>query len=72
VGLTSWTRAFAGHVGQGGLSRQCTANAGGPRGDGPKERVQNQDGRDVVFVVQDGHAERRAVTVSDTQNDDSS
>jgi HlyD family secretion protein len=37
----------------------------------PKNSVLNRDGRDVVFVVQDGHAERRAVTVSDTQNDDS-
>jgi HlyD family secretion protein len=37
----------------------------------PKSAVQNQDGRDVVFVVQHGRAERRAVTVSDTQGDDS-
>jgi len=37
----------------------------------PKNSVLNHDGRDVVFVVRDGHAERRAVTVSDTQNDDS-
>ena len=37
----------------------------------PKNAVLNRDGRDVVFVVQDGHAERRAVTVSDTQGDDS-
>ncbi|MGB7768163.1 MAG: efflux RND transporter periplasmic adaptor subunit [Verrucomicrobiia bacterium] len=37
----------------------------------PKSAVQDRDGRDVVFVAQDGHAERRAVTVSDTQNDDS-
>jgi RND family efflux transporter MFP subunit len=37
----------------------------------PKNSVLNRDGRDVVFVVQNGHAERRAVTVSDTQNDDS-
>jgi RND family efflux transporter MFP subunit len=37
----------------------------------PKNSVLNRDGRDVVFVVRDGHAERRAVTVSDTQNDDS-
>ena len=37
----------------------------------PKSSVLNRDGRDVVFVVRDGHAERRAVTVSDTQNDDS-
>ena len=31
----------------------------------------NHDGRDVVFVVNNGKAERRAVTVTDTQNDDS-
>ena len=37
----------------------------------PKNAVRNQDGRDMVFVVQDGRAERRAVTVSDTQGDDS-
>ncbi len=37
----------------------------------PKNAVVNQDGQDVVFVVQDGHVERRAVTVSDTENDDS-
>ena len=37
----------------------------------PKNSVLNRDGRDVVFVVNSGHAERRAVTVTDTQNDDS-
>ena len=37
----------------------------------PKNAVLSRDGRDVVFVVQDGHAERRAVTVNDTQGDDS-
>jgi N12 class adenine-specific DNA methylase len=37
----------------------------------PKNSVLNRDGRDVVFVVRDGHAERRAVNVTDTQNDDS-
>jgi len=36
----------------------------------PKNAVQSQDGRDVVFVVQNGRAERRAVTVTDTQGDD--
>ena len=36
----------------------------------PKSAVQSRDGRDVVFVVQNGRAERRAVTVTDTQNDD--
>jgi RND family efflux transporter MFP subunit len=36
----------------------------------PKSALQNQDGHDIVFTVQDGHAERRAVTVSDTQGDD--
>ena len=37
----------------------------------PKNAVRNLDGRDVVFVAQQGRAERRAVTVSDTQGDDS-
>jgi RND family efflux transporter MFP subunit len=37
----------------------------------PKSAVQSQDSRDVVFVVHNGLAERRAVTVSDTQGDDS-
>jgi RND family efflux transporter MFP subunit len=37
----------------------------------PKSAVQSRDGRDVVFVVQNGRAERRTVTVSDTQGDDS-
>lgn len=37
----------------------------------PKSAVLDRNGRDVVFVVQGGHAERRAVTVSDTQNDNS-
>ena len=37
----------------------------------PKNALLNQDGRDIVFIVQDGHAERRAVTVNDTQGDDS-
>jgi len=37
----------------------------------PKNAVLSRDGRDVVFVVQHGRAERRAVTVTDTQNDNS-
>ena len=37
----------------------------------PKSAVLNRDGRDVVFVVSNGHAERRAVNVTDTQGDDS-
>jgi RND family efflux transporter MFP subunit len=36
----------------------------------PKNALQNRDGQDVVFVVQDGRAERRAVTVSGTQDND--
>ena len=31
----------------------------------PKEALLSRDGRDVVFVVQNGHAERRAVSVTD-------
>jgi hypothetical protein len=34
----------------------------------PKEAVRNQDGRDLVFVVSGGRAERRAVTVAGTQD----
>jgi RND family efflux transporter MFP subunit len=37
----------------------------------PKSAVLHRDGQDVVFVFHDGHVEQRAVTVSDTQNDDS-
>jgi RND family efflux transporter MFP subunit len=36
----------------------------------PKGAIQNQDGRDVVFVVQNGRAERRAVTVTSALNDE--
>ena len=37
----------------------------------PKDSVRSLDGHDVVFVVQNGRAERRAITVTDTQGDDS-
>jgi RND family efflux transporter MFP subunit len=49
-------------------------NGGAPSGHAvivPKNAVLNRDGHDVVFVVHDGRVERRAVTVTDTQNDDS-
>jgi HlyD family secretion protein len=36
-----------------------------------RNAVQSRDGRDFVFVIQSGRAERRAVTVIGTQNDDS-
>ena len=36
----------------------------------PKSAIQQQDGRDVVLVVQQGRVERRAVTVSGAQNDE--
>lgn len=36
----------------------------------PKTAVQQQDGRDVVLVVQNGRTERRTVTVSASQNDE--
>ncbi|HEY5553109.1 MAG TPA: efflux RND transporter periplasmic adaptor subunit [Opitutaceae bacterium] len=32
----------------------------------PRSAVRNQEGRDVVFVIRDGRAERRAVTVAST------
>jgi RND family efflux transporter MFP subunit len=37
----------------------------------PKGAVQQQDGRDVAFVVQNSRAERRAVTVSSTSGNES-
>jgi RND family efflux transporter MFP subunit len=36
----------------------------------PKNAVQNQEGHDIVFAVQNGRAERRAATVRDTQGND--
>jgi RND family efflux transporter MFP subunit len=36
----------------------------------PKTAVQQREGRDVVLVLQSGHAERRAVTVSQTRLDE--
>jgi RND family efflux transporter MFP subunit len=36
----------------------------------PKSALQNQDGHDVLFAVENGRAERRAVTVSEAQGDD--
>jgi multidrug efflux pump subunit AcrA (membrane-fusion protein) len=36
----------------------------------PKSAIQQQDGKDVVWVVQNGRAERRAVTVSLTVGED--
>lgn len=35
----------------------------------PKNAVRNEDGRDVVFVIAGDHVERRAITVSSTQGD---
>ncbi|MEY2429552.1 MAG: hypothetical protein QOJ40_2437 [Verrucomicrobiota bacterium] len=36
----------------------------------PKTAIQQQDGHDIIFVVQNGRAERRAVTVSSTGPDE--
>ena len=36
----------------------------------PKIALRQQGGRDVVLVVQNGKAERRAVTVSNTRSDE--
>jgi RND family efflux transporter MFP subunit len=36
----------------------------------PKSAVQQQDGHDIIFVVQNGRAERRAVTISSTGPDE--
>ena len=37
----------------------------------PKNAVQQQNGRDIVLVVQNDHAERRAVTVASSGNEES-
>ncbi|HUG10055.1 MAG TPA: efflux RND transporter periplasmic adaptor subunit [Opitutaceae bacterium] len=37
----------------------------------PRSAVRNQEGRDVVFVIRDGRAERRAVTVAGTRGTES-
>jgi multidrug efflux pump subunit AcrA (membrane-fusion protein) len=37
----------------------------------PKNAVFSRNGRDVVFVVNDGRVERRAVTVTDTESNNS-
>ena len=36
----------------------------------PKSALLNQDGHDVIFVVENGHAQRRNVTVSEARGDD--
>jgi HlyD family secretion protein len=36
----------------------------------PRDAVRSLDGRDIVFVIQNGQAERRAVTVTGTQEGD--
>jgi HlyD family secretion protein len=36
----------------------------------PKSALQQQDGKDIVLVVQNGRAERRAVTVSSIGTDE--
>src|SRR5882724_7454189 len=36
----------------------------------PKSAIQQQEGRDVVLIVQNGRAERRAVTISSSLNDE--
>lgn len=36
----------------------------------PKDAVQSRDGQDIVFIVENGRVERRAVAVSGSQNDD--
>ena len=36
----------------------------------PKQSVREDGGRDIVFIVQNGRAERRAVTVGASQSDD--
>ncbi len=36
----------------------------------PKSAVQQRDGHDIVFIMQNGKVERRAITVSSTESDD--
>jgi HlyD family secretion protein len=36
----------------------------------PKSAVRAQDGRDIVYVIRDGRAERRAITVTSAQGND--
>jgi HlyD family secretion protein len=50
--------------------REIGATAGARAVIVPKSAVLNRDGRDVVFVAQNGRAERRAVTVASAQNDE--
>jgi HlyD family secretion protein len=50
--------------------RDVGSAAGGRSVIVPKSSVQNQDGHDVIFVVQKNRAERRAVTIGTVQNDD--
>jgi RND family efflux transporter MFP subunit len=49
--------------------RDNGGTAAGPAVVVPKAAVLSRGGRDVVFVVRDGRAERRAVSVNDTQGD---
>ncbi len=36
----------------------------------PKNALQSLDGQDMIFIVENGHAQRRQVTVSEAQGDD--
>jgi hypothetical protein len=36
----------------------------------PKAAVRQRDGRDMVWVIRDGRAERRAITIATTQADE--
>jgi RND family efflux transporter MFP subunit len=55
---------------------QSTADAGAKAAGGshviiPKSAIQNKDGRDVVWVTRDGRVERRAITIAQTNGDES-
>lgn len=53
-------------------SDSSRAAASAPRGViVPKSALRSADGRDIVFVFQNGRAERRAVAVASTQNNES-
>jgi RND family efflux transporter MFP subunit len=50
--------------------RETGASAAGHAVIIPKSSVSNRDGKDIVFVILDGKAERRAVAVGSSENDD--
>ena len=52
------------------MSGSITPGAVAPAALVPPGAVRNEDGKKVVFLVKDGHAERRAVTTGGTRGTD--